>query len=119
LRESISQQCERSKITEGYHYSAYLHIVLYVATNATPHETLKLLTMSDVAYILTEPNAVERVSLIKEYANHIKTIQVERGERCEFASDWCISMPATRVQIKLSNRDKGELLVKSPRMFTR
>ncbi|KAJ5900264.1 NRPS-like protein biosynthetic cluster [Penicillium subrubescens] len=74
--------------------------------------------MSDVAYILTEPNAVERVSLIKEYANHIKTIQVEQGARCEFASDWCISMPATRVQIKLSNRDKGELLVKSPRMFT-
>jgi malonyl-CoA/methylmalonyl-CoA synthetase len=43
--------------------------------------------MSNVTYILTEPNTIQQVALIKEYADHIKTIQVERGTRCEFASD--------------------------------
>lgn len=40
-----------------------------------------------MTYILTEPNTIQQVAVIKEHASNIKTIQIERKAKCEFTSD--------------------------------
>ncbi|OKP10327.1 hypothetical protein PENSUB_4244 [Penicillium subrubescens] len=53
-------------------------------TKATPNETLRLLTSANVTYILSEPNTIQQVAVIKEHAINIETIQIERKAGCEF-----------------------------------